>query len=95
MTLASEEPDIVTVALRPGVVDTEMQRQIATTFSEKMSAADNARFANMRADGKMLHPEQPGDVISRLVLRAPSKFSGRYMRYIFSVLLPQSILRKF
>ena len=81
MTLASEEPDVTTIAIRPGIVDTHMQSQIADVHSSKMSPEDGQRFAKMRAEGTMLRPDQPGNVMARLVLSAPKDLSGRFIEY--------------
>lgn len=80
ISLAVEEPEVVTVAIRPGVVDTEMQSQIATVHSSSMDQEDSKRFSDMRNEGKMLRPEQPGNVMARLVLDAPIEISGQFLK---------------
>ncbi|KAI9805521.1 MAG: hypothetical protein M1825_000772 [Sarcosagium campestre] len=78
-TLGREEPDVVSVAVRPGVVDTDMQQQVRDNAS-KMTAAESDKFAKLHAEGKLLRPEQPGHVMARLVLDAGSELSGKYLR---------------
>lgn len=78
-TLAGEELDVVTVAVRPGVVDTEMQTTLAAEHFTKMEKKDAAKFENLRAEGKMLRPEQPGNVMARLVLDAEQELSGAFV----------------
>lgn len=79
-TLAKEEPDIVTVSIRPGVVATQMQDTLASTHFAKMEAQDTERFKTMRKEGKMLRPEQPGNVLAQLVLDAPKDLSGEFLK---------------
>lgn len=81
MTLKSEEPDIVAVAIRPGTVDTEMQTSLRNEFADIMDPEDRARFANLKRDGKLLRPDQPGNVMARLVLNAPTKLSGQFLSW--------------
>ena len=80
MTLAVEEPDVTTVSIRPGVVDTEMQREIRELHNQAMDAKDAAKFAGLKTNGGLLKPEQPGNVIARLVLSAPIALSGGFYR---------------
>ena len=77
-TLATEEPEIATVAIRPGVVDTKMQETLAREHYSKMEPADTERFKKMKEEGKMLRPEQPGNVIGRLALDAGNGLSGKF-----------------
>jgi NAD(P)-dependent dehydrogenase (short-subunit alcohol dehydrogenase family) len=80
-TLAVEELDIVSIAVRPGTVDTEMQREIREVHHEHMDEKDAAKFKSLPQDGKLLKPEQPGNVIARLVLDAPTSLSGKFIKY--------------
>jgi len=79
--LAVEEPDITAVAVRPGTVDTEMQREIREEHNFVMDPQDVTKFANLKKDGKLLQSEQPGNVIARLVLDAPKELSGRFISW--------------
>jgi NAD(P)-dependent dehydrogenase (short-subunit alcohol dehydrogenase family) len=81
-TLEVEEPDIISVAIRPGTVDTEMQREIRERHHLTMNQEDATRFANLKKDGKLLQPEQPGNVIARLVLDARKELGGRFISYV-------------
>lgn len=80
LTLAAEEPDVVAVAVRPGVVDTDMQQQIRETHAGRMDPKDGERFVTLREQGKLLKPEQPGNVMARLALGAGKELSGRCLR---------------
>lgn len=81
MTLASEEKDITAISVRPGVVDTEMQKDIREKHNKAMDEADAARFAELKATGGLLKPEQPGHVMAKLVLEAPKELSGKFLSW--------------
>jgi NAD(P)-dependent dehydrogenase (short-subunit alcohol dehydrogenase family) len=80
MTLAVEEKDITSVSVRPGTVDTEMQQDIREKYASSMDAQDAKKFASLKSDGKLLKPEQPGQVIAKLAIDAPSELSGRFLK---------------
>lgn len=81
MNIAAEEPDITTISIAPGVVDTEMQRELREVHTSKMRSEDAARFHNFHKDGELLKPEQPGNVMARMVLNPPKQLSGKFTRY--------------
>ena len=83
MTLAVEEPDITTISLRPGVVDTDMQRDIRDIYQEHMDYKDREKFSSLYKTGQLLKPEQPGHVIAKLVLAGTKELSGQFIRYFF------------
>ncbi|KAK0841153.1 hypothetical protein LTS02_016935 [Friedmanniomyces endolithicus] len=78
MTIAAEEKEITTLSIRPGVVDTEMQREIRENHNAAMDEADAARFAELKKTGGLLKPEQPGHVMARLTLSPPHELSGKF-----------------
>ncbi len=80
LTLAVEEPEVTTIAIRPGVVDTEMQRELREIHHTTMDKEDVAKFASLKSDGKLLRPDQPGHVIAKLVLDAPKALNGKFLR---------------
>ncbi len=51
MTMMSEEPDITTIAIRPGVVDTEMQRELREVHHDRLDKKDQEKFMNAKANG--------------------------------------------
>lgn len=81
MTLAVEEPDITTIAIRPGVVDSEMQREIRETHAVNMDEKDRQKFINSHKEGKLLRPEQPGHVIAKLAVDAEGELSGKFLSW--------------
>ncbi|KAF2191024.1 NAD(P)-binding protein [Zopfia rhizophila CBS 207.26] len=81
LTLSIEEPDITTVSVRPGVVDTEMQRELREVHHETMDKKDAEKFASLKMAGRLLKPEQPGHVIAKLAIEAPKQLSGRFLNW--------------
>ena len=81
MTLANEEKNITTLAIRPGTVDTEMQRDIREKHNNVMDSSDARRFAELKSSGTLYTPEQPGHVMARLILGAPSELSGQFLQW--------------
>ncbi|PZD22405.1 Short-chain alcohol dehydrogenase, partial [Pyrenophora tritici-repentis] len=88
-TLSVEEPSITTISIRPGVVDTEMQREIREVHASSMSAKDREKFSGLKENGGLLRPEQPGHVIARLAVaegEAIQGFSGKFLSWNDEVL---------
>ena len=83
MTLAVEEPDVTSISIAPGVVDTQMQQDIRNQHSSAMDENDAARFHSLHKEGDLLRPEYPGNVMARLALDPPKKLSGQFLRYVF------------
>ena len=81
MTLATEESDVTTVSIRPGVVDTDMQVSIRDVHHANMDAKDAAKFKELKETGGLLKPEQPGNVMARLALDAPKDLSGKFLSW--------------
>jgi NAD(P)-dependent dehydrogenase (short-subunit alcohol dehydrogenase family) len=81
LTLSVEEPDVTTISIRPGVVDTEMQREIREVHNATMSEKDAAKFLGLKKDGGLLRPEQPGHVIAELAVKAGQELSGKFLSW--------------
>ncbi|KJR89739.1 short chain dehydrogenase reductase [Sporothrix schenckii 1099-18] len=80
--LAVEEPDIVSVAVAPGRVDTDMQKQIREEgASGGMDAKVLATFVDAYADGSLSPPEKPAEVLAKLALEATPELSGTYFNW--------------
>ncbi|KAF2025279.1 NAD(P)-binding protein [Setomelanomma holmii] len=75
-TLSVEEPDVSTISIRPGVVDTEMQREIREVHHESMSEKDRVKFAGLKKEGGLLRPEQPGHVIAKIAVAQREQVKG-------------------
>ncbi|KAK9775204.1 putative NAD(P)-binding protein [Seiridium cardinale] len=79
--LAVEEPDITSVAISPGKVDTDMQQQIRELGGGSMAAKDHSSFIDEHTSGRLLKPEQPGSVIANLVASATKEINGKHLRW--------------
>jgi NAD(P)-dependent dehydrogenase (short-subunit alcohol dehydrogenase family) len=83
--LAVEEPDITSIAISPGRVDTEMQRELRETGTA-MKPGDRQSFVDAFEKGELIKPEVPGRAIARLVVGPPMELSGKYFKYVASIL---------
>lgn len=94
--LGNEEPEVTSVSIRPGMVDTDMQRELRDVHSANMDPETHSKFTNVHKDGKLLQPEQPGHVMAKLVLNAPKELSGKFLSYVSPRLYPTTrMLTKF
>ena len=82
LTLSIEEPSVTTISIRPGVVDTEMQREIREVHHERMSEKDREKFAGLKQNGGLLRPEQPGHVIAKLAVAEGKELEGMSGRFL-------------
>jgi len=39
-------------------------------------------FADLKSTGKLLKPEQPGNVIAKLAIGAPNELSGKFLKCV-------------
>ncbi len=78
--VAVEEPDITAVAVSPGRVDTDMQKELREKGTE-MAKGDYEIFKSDFEEGKLVKPEQSGGVIARLSVDAKRELSGRYFKW--------------
>ncbi|KAJ2570418.1 hypothetical protein IW140_002318 [Coemansia sp. RSA 1813] len=76
--IAVEEPNIVTLAIGPGTVDTDIQTVIRDAGEEAMHPAEHAKLKELHATGGLLPPEKPAHAIVKLALRAPIEISGMF-----------------
>jgi NAD(P)-dependent dehydrogenase (short-subunit alcohol dehydrogenase family) len=83
-TLAVEEPDITSIAIRPGVVDTKMQEAIREVHHGVMDEKDMEKFMGLHESGGLLKPEQPGHVMAKMAIteRGLEPLSGGFWRYV-------------
>ena len=79
--LAAEEPAIVAIALRPGVVDTAMQATIREEGDEGMTVEKHRQFVQYHEQGVLLPPEKPGRALALLALHAPHEWSGEFIEW--------------
>lgn len=69
---------MTTTSIRPGVVDTEMQRELREVHHTSMDKKDAEKFAGLKSEGKLLKPEQPGHVLAKLAVDTPKELSGKF-----------------
>ncbi|KAL2833746.1 hypothetical protein BDW59DRAFT_138129 [Aspergillus cavernicola] len=81
LSLGEEEPDVTSVSIRPGMVDTEMQRELREDHATTLEPQVHSKFTTVHKEGKLLKPEQPGYVMAKLVLDAPKELSGRFLSW--------------
>jgi NAD(P)-dependent dehydrogenase (short-subunit alcohol dehydrogenase family) len=79
--LAAEEPAVTAVAVRPGVVDTDMQALIRRLGPAAMPAEQAAYYRRLKTEGRLEPPAIPARSIAWLALRAPSAWSGKFLDY--------------
>ena len=79
--LAVEEPEITSIAIAPGKVDTDMQKLIRETGQEAMSAKDHALFVSEHESGQLVKPEQSGAVLANFALRPDTSLNGKFFKY--------------
>jgi len=65
-TLATEEKDIASFTVRPGVVDTDMQGLIRSC--EGMDPEAKNKFVTMHREGKLLPAHKPAFVLAALAV---------------------------
>ncbi|KAF5027806.1 hypothetical protein F66182_76 [Fusarium sp. NRRL 66182] len=75
--IALEEPDITSVAIAPGRVDTEMQGVLRSQGKGSMSKAQYDSFVEAKEKGILLQPEQPGHVMAKFVADPLKDLSGK------------------
>ncbi|CAG8549336.1 3815_t:CDS:2, partial [Funneliformis mosseae] len=86
--VAVEEPDIVAIALRPGIVDTEMQRFLREKGMELgMSRSEYDQFVNLYESNNLVPAERPAHVFASLVscagegIDSIKHLSGKYFSW--------------
>jgi NAD(P)-dependent dehydrogenase (short-subunit alcohol dehydrogenase family) len=79
--LAAEEPEVISLAFRPGVVDTGMQATIRREGAQGMPGEVYARFLRYHEEGELLPPEAPGCALAVLALYAPQAWSGEFVAW--------------
>lgn len=73
--LAAEYPEVTSLSISPGVVDTVMQRTIRERH-QLMPSQLADYFQGLHAQGQLVHPQVPGRVLAWVALYAQSSWSG-------------------
>lgn len=85
--LAVEEPDITSVSISPGRVDTDMQRLIRETGDE-MNPEQRRTFTEAFEKGEILKPEAVADTYARFVVGPQRDLTGKLLRITAPELAP-------
>ncbi|KAG6837417.1 hypothetical protein H0H93_009511 [Arthromyces matolae] len=80
-TMAEEEPSIVSVALRPGMVNTDMQVTLRANPGSVLAEKDHEKFVKAHREGKLVSPEDAGHVIAALSIRGQPQLSGQFISW--------------
>ncbi|KAJ2389557.1 hypothetical protein H4S02_002304 [Coemansia sp. RSA 2611] len=80
-SLAAEEPEVVSMAVRPGVVNTEMQEKIRKDGKDSMSPEEYKKFVELHEKNELLLPEKSAYVIARLALEASRELNGKFFSW--------------
>lgn len=83
LTISEAETNVKTLAVAPGVVDTQMQGDIREKHINYMKPEAHKRFTDLFKDKKLLKPEVPANVYVNLALRNDwdDTINGKYLRY--------------
>ncbi|KAG8972815.1 hypothetical protein FRC05_009537 [Tulasnella sp. 425] len=76
-TLASEEKGIIAVSVRPGA----MQAIVRAEGVNQMDPTELQKFNTLHSTGKLVKPEECGQVIAGLAVGATPEMSGRYVSW--------------
>ena len=76
-----EESDVTSVAVRPGVVDTQMQVDLRQAGPKVMPHAQAAYYLDLKKQDLLEPPWVPARAIAWLALHAPGGLSGRFVSY--------------
>ena len=79
--LALEEPEVTTISIRPGAVDTAMQARIRQEGPRHMASDKIDLFQRLKKENNLLPPEIPGRSIAWLALKAPKQWSGLFLNH--------------
>jgi len=78
--LAKEEKDIISLSLRPGVVETDMQRTLRDKGEGPMGN-DHQKFKSLHEEGKVLAPELPARAFADAAEHASIALSGQLLAW--------------
>ncbi|OCF32718.1 cytoplasmic protein [Kwoniella heveanensis CBS 569] len=82
-TLAAEEREngVSVYAIRPGMVNTDMQALLRDKGPSSMHPSEMVKFQSAFEKGELLPPEQPGAIIAGLAVAGPNELSGEYINW--------------
>lgn len=81
MLVAQENPNVLAISVAPGVVATEMQKDIREKFGANMTPESLQRFIDLHSNDQLLPPDVPASVYANLAVRGWDKhMNGKYFR---------------
>ncbi|MBW0590116.1 hypothetical protein O181_129831, partial [Austropuccinia psidii MF-1] len=80
-TFATEERNITSIALDPGIVDTKMLAELMAKGKDKIDTDSYQRFTDFFESLKVLPPETPARVIANLVTKAEKSLTGQVLSW--------------
>lgn len=81
-TVAVENPDISAISIAPGVVATNMQKDIREVHSNNMLKEEAKKFKSLFEKKELFPPEVPARVYVNLAVRGFSQdLNGKYFRF--------------
>ncbi|KAF3100425.1 hypothetical protein TWF569_006654 [Orbilia oligospora] len=86
MTLAHEEPAISSIAIAPGIVDTDMQKALRDVHGDVMPHLEQSLFINLKESGQIVKPSDVGTVLGNLSLNMEKSLSGKYLNWDDTIL---------
>ncbi|EPX71742.1 uncharacterized protein SOCG_03678 [Schizosaccharomyces octosporus yFS286] len=81
MSLGSEEKDIMSVAVRPGVVDTPMQDIIRNEQNKPAMGDMHNYFKELKSSGKLVSPHDVAKALTYLALNPSEKVTGQFVEW--------------
>ncbi|KAG0310760.1 hypothetical protein BGZ99_000150, partial [Dissophora globulifera] len=80
---AMEEPELTSVSIRPGLVDTDMTATVRKEGVENMTPGQYAMFASEKTEKSLpvRHPDEPGHVVASLAVNAPASVHGKNLSW--------------
>lgn len=79
--LALEEPDVTVVAIEPGIVETEMVKEVKEKGKSVFSKEQYAGMQPLWQEGSILKAEQPAEKMAKAALKAPKELSGKVIKW--------------
>jgi NAD(P)-dependent dehydrogenase (short-subunit alcohol dehydrogenase family) len=80
-TMAVEDKSIISISLRPGVIDTAMQDTIRRDGAQHMPAELSQYFQQLKDTQRLEPAEVPAKALAWLALKAPLEWSGELLEY--------------
>jgi NAD(P)-dependent dehydrogenase (short-subunit alcohol dehydrogenase family) len=79
--LAEEVPGITTLSVRPGVVDTDMQKHLRREGRTSLKPDQFSYYDHLKKNNQLEPPEVPARSIAWLALFAPRHMNGEFRNY--------------